>query len=212
MLLADDQGESVKIKPLEEWTAYEVTRLAGPALERLIDLIVAYDRSGALGGRDWLLENADPPQLEAALSGHARQRVPFSRQPGGPGRDGHGPGGRRVEPAEFYEWALAAWHLDPDELRARLDPEQLTVLWNAGQARIARESRDRLVELYVGVRDGQRGQRGLARPGQVEGRHRRRRATCARISARSRVQRSPADPRPGARRARRHVPRHGPEG
>jgi hypothetical protein len=29
------------------------------------------------------------------------------------------------------------------------------VLWTAGQARIARESRDRLVELYVGVRDGQ---------------------------------------------------------
>ena len=28
------------------------------------------------------------------------------------------------------------------------------MLWNAGQARIARESRDRLVELYVGVRDG----------------------------------------------------------
>lgn len=28
------------------------------------------------------------------------------------------------------------------------------MLWNAGQARIARESRDRLTELYVGVRDG----------------------------------------------------------
>lgn len=30
----------------------------------------------------------------------------------------------------------------------------MTVLWDAGQARHARESRDRLVELYVGVRDG----------------------------------------------------------
>lgn len=28
------------------------------------------------------------------------------------------------------------------------------MLWDAGQARQARESRDRLVELYVGVRDG----------------------------------------------------------
>lgn len=28
------------------------------------------------------------------------------------------------------------------------------MLWNAGQARQARESRERLVELYVGVRDG----------------------------------------------------------
>ena len=28
------------------------------------------------------------------------------------------------------------------------------MLWDAGQARIAREGRDRLVELYVGVRDG----------------------------------------------------------
>ena len=29
------------------------------------------------------------------------------------------------------------------------------MLWAAGQARVARESRERLVELYVGVRDGQ---------------------------------------------------------
>lgn len=28
------------------------------------------------------------------------------------------------------------------------------MFWNAGQARQARESRERLVELYVGVRDG----------------------------------------------------------
>jgi hypothetical protein len=28
------------------------------------------------------------------------------------------------------------------------------VLWNAGQARQARQSRDHLTELYVGVRDG----------------------------------------------------------
>jgi len=81
VLLADDQGESVKIKPLEEWTAYEVTRLAGPALERLIDLIVAYDRAGALGGRDWLLENADPPQLEAALAAMLGNAFPLADSP-----------------------------------------------------------------------------------------------------------------------------------
>lgn len=28
------------------------------------------------------------------------------------------------------------------------------MFWQAGQARIARESRDRLIELYVGARDG----------------------------------------------------------
>lgn len=29
------------------------------------------------------------------------------------------------------------------------------MFWTAGQARVARESRERLVEMYVGVRDGQ---------------------------------------------------------
>jgi hypothetical protein len=31
---------------------------------------------------------------------------------------------------------------------------QLAMLWDAGQRRMTRESRERLTELYVGVRDG----------------------------------------------------------
>ena len=81
VLLADDQGESVKIKPLEEWTAFDVAQLAGPALERVIDLIVAYDRTGALGGRDWLEENADPPQLQEALTSMLGNAFPLADSP-----------------------------------------------------------------------------------------------------------------------------------
>ena len=154
VLLTDQDGQATRIKPFEEWTAIDVARLAGPALEpghrphRRLRPLGRSRRPGVARG-----ERGSSAAARGA-DRHARQRLPFSRQPGGPGRDGHGPGGRRVEPAEVYEWALAHWHLDPDELRARLDPEQLTMLWDAGQARQARESRDRLVELYVGVRDG----------------------------------------------------------
>ena len=33
----------------------------------LLDLVVAYDVTGALGGREWIEEHADPAELRAAL-------------------------------------------------------------------------------------------------------------------------------------------------
>lgn len=81
VLLTDQQGHAVKIKPLEEWTAFDVAQLAGPALDRVIELIVAYDRTGALGGREWLLENADPPQLQDALTAMLGNAFPLADSP-----------------------------------------------------------------------------------------------------------------------------------
>lgn len=44
----------------------------------LLDLVVAYDVTGALGGRDWLEENADPAQLYAAFRQMGENAVPFA--------------------------------------------------------------------------------------------------------------------------------------
>ena len=43
----------------------------------LLDLVVAYDRTGALGGREWLEENADPAELKAAAVQMAGNAFPF---------------------------------------------------------------------------------------------------------------------------------------
>ncbi|HSW41752.1 MAG TPA: hypothetical protein VLM76_04515 [Patescibacteria group bacterium] len=43
----------------------------------ILDAVVAYDRSGALGGRDWLAEHADPAQLYGAFRQMAEVAFPF---------------------------------------------------------------------------------------------------------------------------------------
>ena len=67
----DEWGRSLVVGPdakvPSEWTMTDVAGLSGATTERLIDLCVAYDRTGALGGREWLGENADPAQLHAAV-------------------------------------------------------------------------------------------------------------------------------------------------
>jgi hypothetical protein len=42
-----------------------------------LELVLEYDASGALGGREWLEEHADPAQLYDALRLMARVAVPF---------------------------------------------------------------------------------------------------------------------------------------
>jgi hypothetical protein len=42
--------------------------IAQVTTDGLLDLIVAYDRTAALGGREWLVNNADPQQLRAAVT------------------------------------------------------------------------------------------------------------------------------------------------
>ena len=45
--------------------------------QAILDAVVAYDRSGALGGRDWLAEHADPAQLYLAFRQMAEVVFPF---------------------------------------------------------------------------------------------------------------------------------------
>lgn len=60
--------------PSEGFTLIAKVTLAG-----LLDLIVAYDRTGALGGREWLEENADPAELKAAAEQMAGNAFPFGQ-------------------------------------------------------------------------------------------------------------------------------------
>lgn len=51
--------------------------IATVSLNGLLDLVVAYDRTGALGGREWLEEHADAQQLRAAAVAMAENAFPL---------------------------------------------------------------------------------------------------------------------------------------
>jgi hypothetical protein len=55
------------------------TLIARVTLGGLLDLVVAYDRTGALGGREWLEEHADPAELKAAAEAMAGNAFPFGQ-------------------------------------------------------------------------------------------------------------------------------------
>jgi hypothetical protein len=54
-----------------------IARFTGLALDAQLDLVCAYDRTGALGGREWLEEHADPAQLYAAAKLMGEVAFPF---------------------------------------------------------------------------------------------------------------------------------------
>ena len=62
----------------DDWTAATVSEFTGLTLDTILNVVVAYDRSGALGGREWLEDNADPAQLYAAASQMAEVAFPFA--------------------------------------------------------------------------------------------------------------------------------------
>jgi hypothetical protein len=64
-----------------EWTMSDVASISGQTAERLLDLIVAYDRTGALGGREWLAEHADPAQLHAIVVQMVGNAFPLAVDP-----------------------------------------------------------------------------------------------------------------------------------
>jgi hypothetical protein len=66
-----------------EWTMGDVAAMSGGTAARLIDLIVAYDRTAALGGREWLGENADPQELHAAVVQMMGNAFPLADDPAG---------------------------------------------------------------------------------------------------------------------------------
>jgi hypothetical protein len=53
------------------------TLIASVTLTSLLDLVIAYDQTGALGGREWLEEHADPAELKAAAEAMAGNAFPF---------------------------------------------------------------------------------------------------------------------------------------
>ena len=63
---------TAEIDPREGFTLIARVTLAG-----LLDLVVAYDRTGALGGREWLEEHADAQQLRAAAVAMAANAFPL---------------------------------------------------------------------------------------------------------------------------------------
>jgi hypothetical protein len=68
-------------KKLAEWTMQDVAQFSGHTVARLLDLVVAYDRTAALGGREWIAENADPQQLHAALVQMVGNAFPLADAP-----------------------------------------------------------------------------------------------------------------------------------
>ncbi len=50
---------------------------AGFTQQAILDAVVGYDRTSALGGREWLEENADPAQLYIAFRQMAEVAFPF---------------------------------------------------------------------------------------------------------------------------------------
>ena len=77
LLASRPSGFSVPVTD-DDWTPANVSEFTGLTLEATIELVVAYDRSGALGGREWLEEHADPAQLYAAAEQMAEVAFPFA--------------------------------------------------------------------------------------------------------------------------------------
>lgn len=50
---------------------------ASASLDTILDVVVAYDTTSALGGREWLEEHADPSQLYGALRQMGAVALPF---------------------------------------------------------------------------------------------------------------------------------------
>jgi hypothetical protein len=62
----------------DDWTAPLASEFVGLTFDAILDIVVAYDRTGALGGREWLEEHADPAQIYAAASQMAEVAFPFA--------------------------------------------------------------------------------------------------------------------------------------
>jgi hypothetical protein len=65
----------------DDWTATDAREFVGLTFDALLDIVTAYDRSAALGGREWLEEHADPAQLHAAAAQMAEVAFPFADSP-----------------------------------------------------------------------------------------------------------------------------------
>ena len=65
-------------KDMDDWTTADATDFSSLSIDTILDIVTSYDRTGALGGREWLEENADPAQLFAAAGLMAEVAFPFA--------------------------------------------------------------------------------------------------------------------------------------
>ena len=65
----------------DDWTAATVAEFTGLSIETILDVVTSYDRSAALGGREWLEEHADPAQLYTAAHQMVEVAFPFATDP-----------------------------------------------------------------------------------------------------------------------------------
>lgn len=86
---------ALPLRPARVWVAQLRERLAGVAAlssdrdtdviwrlsdamtDSAVDLIVAYDRDGVIGGADWLLDHATPREIKSALDTMREEALPF---------------------------------------------------------------------------------------------------------------------------------------
>jgi hypothetical protein len=71
-------GDSFSPKDVDDWTPADASDFSSLSLDVILGAVVAYDRTGALGGREWLEEHADPAQLFTAAQQMAEVAFPFA--------------------------------------------------------------------------------------------------------------------------------------
>lgn len=76
-LVADRLGAFGVILAAEQ-SPSTLAELSHQSLDTVLDLAVAYDRTGSLGGRAWLEEHADPEQVYAAVRLMLEVAFPFA--------------------------------------------------------------------------------------------------------------------------------------
>jgi len=67
----------------DEGDVAAVMGFVGGSLTAVLDAVASYDKTGALGGREWLADNADPEQLYVAFRQIVKVVFPFVEELGG---------------------------------------------------------------------------------------------------------------------------------
>jgi len=62
----------------DDWSSTDASEFSSLTLDVILDIVCAYDRTSALGGREWLEEHADPAQLYTAAGQMADVAFPFA--------------------------------------------------------------------------------------------------------------------------------------
>lgn len=80
--VADEAAQDLSARNDGEAAAREalLLRLNRLSNERALELVLEFDRKGALGGRAWLLEHASPGQLKRALAAMKDECLPFAEE------------------------------------------------------------------------------------------------------------------------------------